>query len=79
MDALLESVGWPMETREQAKRVAACESGWRTHVVSPTNDYGLFQINGIHYDATLDPVGNALAALRISGGGYNWQPWSCKP
>ncbi len=79
MDALLEYVGWPYDARWAAKAVARCESGWNTNATGSAGERGIWQIHPIHYDSTYDPVGNAYAALRISGGGYNWSAWSCKP
>lgn len=58
------------------------ESGWNPRAVSPTNDYGLFQLNAIHartfgprWLQVLDPVANvrmAYTLYRSSG----WQPWA---
>lgn len=31
----------------------------------------------IHHDSTYDPLGNLLAAYRISNGGTDWSAWSC--
>ena len=79
---------WPCD---QAIAVASCESGtdrygrldgnWATN----GNNYGLFQINGIHadlwpdfYTSWMDPVKNtewAFELWSVSG----WRPWSCRP
>lgn len=66
-----------------AAAVAMAESGGNTRAISPTNDYGLWQINRQYHPqyfqspgAIFDPLYNARAALAISGGGRNWQPWT---
>ena len=60
-----------------AAEVARAESGGNPGAISPTADYGLWQINVSHgWQATLDPVGNARAAIAISGNGTNWSPWT---
>lgn len=39
-------------------------------------DRGLWQINSTHgTQSTLDPLGNAKAAVAISNNGLNWRPW----
>ena len=54
------------------------ESGGRQYAHSPTNDFGYWQINGVHGPsmATYDPIGNAKAAIAISNNGRNWYPWT---
>ena len=53
------------------------ESGGNPNAISPTADYGLWQINASHgAEATLDPLGNAEAAVAISSDGANWGPWT---
>jgi hypothetical protein len=60
-----------------AAEVAMAESGGRQYAHSPTNDFGYWQINGVHGSmATYDPMGNARAAISISGDGRNWSPWT---
>ena len=51
------------------------ESGGSQYAHSPTNDFGYWQINGGHGPAmaTYDPIGNARAAIAISGNGSNWR------
>jgi lysozyme-like protein len=40
-------------------------------------DRGLWQINSVHGAlSTFDRMGNARAAVRISGNGRNWRPWT---
>jgi hypothetical protein len=74
---LWEAAGGPAWAAATAACIALHESGGRSWAVSPTNDYGLWQINGSHGAlATLNPFGNARAAVIISGGGRNWSPWT---
>ena len=47
------------------------------NAVSPTNDYGLWQINGSNGSlATLNPYANAKSAIILSDNGTNWGPWT---
>src|SRR5262249_61425083 len=53
------------------------ESGGRQYAHSPTNDFGYWQINGVHGAmATYNPIRNAKAAIAISSNGRNWRPWT---
>lgn len=80
MLGVMDIVEWPIETREEALRVAWCESRWRVDAVGSEGEMGLFQIHPYwHSDATFDAVGNVRAAMRISNGGSNWWAWVCKP
>jgi nucleoid-associated protein YgaU len=59
--------------------IAACiaehESSGRPWVISPTSDYGLWQIhNGGSY--MLIPFANAQRAIAMSGNGRNWGQWT---
>ena len=61
-----------------AAEIAMAESGGNQYALSPTNDYGYWQINGSHgpAQATFNPIGNAKAAIAISSDGTNWDPWT---
>jgi len=61
-----------------AAEIAMAESGGSQFALSPTNDYGYWQINGGHGPAlaTYNPIGNAKAAIAISSNGTNWSPWT---
>jgi hypothetical protein len=60
-----------------AAEIAMAESGGNPNAISPTDDFGLWQINGSHGSmATLNPAGNARAAVSISSDGRNWGPWT---
>lgn len=62
--------------------ISLAESGGNTEAISPSSDYGLFQINRIHFgDGTItqynwdNPVVNTREAVKLSGGGVNWAAW----
>jgi hypothetical protein len=60
-----------------AAAVAMAESGGDQYALSPTQDYGYWQINIAHGAlATFDALANARAAVIISADGTNWQPWT---
>jgi len=61
-----------------AAAVAHAESGGNPNAISPTNDWGLWQINKDAHPslATLSSIGSAKAAITISNNGNNWAPWS---
>lgn len=60
-----------------AAEIAMAESGGNQYALSPTNDYGYWQINGSHGSlATFNAFGNARAAIIISGNGSNWGAWT---
>ena len=65
-----------------ALKVARCESELDTRNVSPTSDYGVFQINRpSHADAfrhdMFHAVWNARYAYRLSRRGTDWSSWAC--
>lgn len=65
--------------------VAACiaehESGGNPGAVSPTDDYGLWQINAVNASPSLmlNPEANAREAISLSRDGTNWSPWTTAP
>ncbi len=61
-----------------AAEIAMAESGGQQYALSPTDDYGYWQINATYWGslATFDPLGNARAAVQISADGTNWSPWT---
>lgn len=87
LDGLLTAAGWPAELHGQAQAVIACESGGNANAVSPTDDWGLFQIHapawsgffGVEASAFLDPAFNARSALTIYQRSGGWGPWACRP
>jgi hypothetical protein len=77
LESLWESAGGSSSTAFMAAEIATAESGGNPNAVSPTDDFGLWQINGSHGSmATLDPVGNARAAISISNDGHSWGAWT---
>lgn len=62
--------------------VALAESGGDSGAISPSADYGMWQINQIHFgDGIIDsgnwsnPTVNAREAIRLSNNGQNWAAW----
>ena len=77
LESLWERAGGSAGEAVKAASIAMAESGGNPNAISPTNDYGLWQINGSHgAEATLNPLGNAEAAVSISGNGSNWGAWT---
>lgn len=86
---IAEVWGWAggtQETAVYAVAVALAESGGNTGAISPSGDYGLWQINaavwfgrtggcGLGWGNWWQPGVNACAAMRISDSGRNWAPW----
>lgn len=78
---------WEVNGGDKAKVVLAvavstAESGRDTTAISPSSDYGLWQINsanfgwlGLTASTALQANPNARAAIRMSGNGTNWAPW----
>ncbi len=78
LEQLWEAAGGSSAEAFMAAEIAMAESGGRQYALSPTNDYGYWQINGSHgpAQATFNPIGNARAAVAISSDGTNWSPWT---
>jgi len=78
LEALWEAAGGSHAEAFMAAEIAMAESGGQQDALSPTNDYGYWQINGSHgpAEATFNPLGNAEAAIAISGNGTDWDPWT---
>ena len=78
LEALWEAAGGAHGEAFIAAEIAMAESGGNQYAVSPTNDYGYWQINGSHGPAmaTFNPIGNAKAAIAISDDGRNWDAWT---
>ncbi len=73
----VEKYPWPVE---QALAVMACESGGNPLAISPTNDYGLFQIhNGLTSFGSIiyTPEENIRIAYEHYYKHRGWQPWTC--
>jgi hypothetical protein len=78
LEALWRAAGGPAEDEVTAASVAMAESGGNQFALSPTDDYGYWQINASHGpgEATFNAMGNARAAVEISDGGSNWGAWT---
>jgi LysM repeat protein len=77
LESLWEQAGGSAGDAFMAAEIAMAESGGNPNAISPTADYGLWQINASHgAEATLNPLGNAEAAVAISSGGTDWGPWT---
>jgi LysM repeat protein len=78
LEALWEAAGGSHAEAFMAAEIAMAESGGNQYALSPTNDYGYWQINGSHGPAmaTFNPMGNAKAAIAISNNGHDWAAWT---
>lgn len=77
LESLWESVGGNPAYAFIAAEIATAESGGNPNAISPTDDYGLWQINASHGSmASLNPTINAQSAVAISDDGTNWTPWT---
>jgi LysM repeat protein len=77
LEALWVAAGGAKSHAFIAAEIAMAESGGRQYAHSPTNDFGYWQINGVHGAmATYNPIGNAKAAIAISGNGSHWGAWT---
>jgi LysM repeat protein len=79
LEALWEAAGGSSGRAFMAAEIAMAESGGNQYAVSPTDDYGYWQINMPSWGpgmATFNPTGNAKAAIQISRDGTNWSPWT---
>ncbi len=78
LEALWESAGGSSGEAFMAAEIAMAESGGNQYALSPTDDYGYWQINASHgpAQATFNAYGNARAAIAISDDGRDWSPWT---
>jgi hypothetical protein len=81
LEALWEEAGGSPAAAFTAAEVAMAESSGRENATNVNSngstDEGYWQINNQAHpgQATYDPLGNARAAVAISGNGTNWTPW----
>jgi len=80
LQSLWQRAGGPASAANIAAAVALAESGGNSGATHRNTDgsidRGLWQINSVHGAlSTLNPLANAKAAVKISGGGRNWSPW----
>jgi LysM repeat protein len=78
LEALWEAAGGSHAEAFMAAEIAMAESGGNQYALSPTDDYGYWQINASHGPAlaTFNAIGNAKAAIVISDDGQDWDPWT---
>lgn len=77
LEQLWEQAGGNPAVAFMAAEIAMAESGGNSNAISPTADYGLWQINASNGSlATLNPLQNAQSAVALSGNGANWNPWT---
>ena len=69
-----------------AMRVVACETGgtYDRRAVGGAGERGLFQIHPVHFGwldegRLFERRYNARIAFRLSRGGRDWRPWTCRP
>jgi LysM repeat protein len=77
LEALWESAGGNPADATMAASIAMAESGGNQYALSPTDDYGYWQINASNGAlATFNAEGNARAAIQLSDDGTNWDAWT---
>ena len=78
LEALWEAAGGSHGEAFMAAEIAMAESGGNQYALSPTDDYGYWQINASHGPAmaTFNAIGNAKAAIAISDDGTDWGAWT---
>ena len=60
-----------------AAAIAMAESSGQQFATGAVGERGYWEINPDHGSlSTYDPLGNAKAAVIISGDGTNWTPWT---
>ena len=77
LENLWDAAGGNRNAAFMAAEIAMAESGGNPNAISPTDDYGLWQINASNGAlATLNPYENAKSAIILSDDGSNWDPWT---
>jgi LysM repeat protein len=77
LEQIWEQAGGNAASAFMAAEIAMAESSGNPGAISPTDDFGLWQINGSNGAlATLNPFQNAKSAITLSDNGANWGPWS---
>jgi LysM repeat protein len=77
LEQLWEQAGGNSADALMAAEIAMAESGGDPNAISPTDDYGLWQINASNGAlATLNAFANAKSAITLSDNGTNWGPWT---
>jgi Lysozyme like domain len=77
LEELWEEAGGSAAQAVIAASIAMAESSGEQYATGPFGERGYWQINPNHGSlSTYDPLGNAKAAVIISGDGTNWTPWT---
>jgi hypothetical protein len=77
LESLWERAGGPRSRARLAASVALAESAGKEYATGSAGERGYWQINPVHgWLSTYDPVGNARAALILSGDGTDWSAWT---
>jgi len=78
LESLWVSAGGNPASEFIAAQIATAESGGNPRAISPTSDYGLWQINSSNAPGSemLNPYANVREAIALSGNGTNWSPWT---
>ena len=77
LENLWEQAGGSPSHALMAAEIARAESGGNPNAISPTDDFGLWQINASNGSlATLNAYENARSAIILSHNGTNWNPWT---
>jgi LysM repeat protein len=77
LEELWEQAGGSNAQAFMAAEIAMAESSGQQFATGAAGERGYWQINPDHGSlSTYDPLGNAKAAVIISGDGTNWTPWT---
>jgi LysM repeat protein len=77
LEQIWEQAGGSAAHALMAAEIAMAESGGNPNAISPTDDFGLWQINASNGAlATLNAYQNAKSAITLSDNGTNWGPWT---
>jgi LysM repeat protein len=77
LEDLWRSAGGNPADAFMAAEIAMAESGGNQYALSPTDDYGYWQINASNGSlATFNAYGNARSAIILSDDGSNWNAWT---
>jgi Lysozyme like domain len=77
LEELWDDAGGSAAQAVMAASIAMAESSGQQFATGAAGERGYWQINPDHGSlSTYDPLGNAKAAVIISGDGTNWTPWT---
>lgn len=77
LEQLWEAAGGSPGDAVLAASIAMAESSGNQYATGSVGEKGYWQINPVNGSlATYDPLGNARAAVSLSGNGSNWSAWT---